>query len=63
MEAFDNWLEQDFYPDESFEDGDWFVAERAWKAALEWVKQEAISLDKCGDISRSLYIINKELEN
>ncbi len=31
-----------------------------WRAALEWVKQEAISLDERGDTSRN--VINKELE-
>lgn len=33
--------------------------EKYWKAALEWVKREAISLDGRGDISRE--IINREL--
>jgi len=32
---------------------------KAWRAALEWVKKEAISLDERGNISRR--IIDKEL--
>ena len=34
--------------------------EEVWKAALEWVKKEAISLDERGNMSRN--IINRELE-
>jgi hypothetical protein len=35
------------------------IAVKAWKAALKWVKREAISLDERGDSSRN--VINREL--
>ena len=35
--------------------------EAGWKAALEWVKKEAISLDERGDANRN--VINRELES
>ena len=37
------------------------IANFWWRAALEWVKREAISLDERGDISR--VVINRELED
>ena len=40
-------------------DSDGYVVEQVWRAALEWVKREAISSDERGDISRK--IINEEI--
>ena len=56
MKAFDKWLETSFYPDETSNDGDWYIAEKGWRAALKWVlKHEPdIGVTAC---------IRKELEN
>ena len=37
------------------------IQKAAWKAALLWVKKEAISLDRRGDANR--IVINRELES
>ena len=37
------------------------LAKKYWRAALEWVKREAISLDERGDANRA--VINRELED
>jgi len=58
MKAFEEWYNE-FEEPVNF-DEDWFRYEAGWKAALEWVKREAISLDERGDVSRN--VINRELE-
>ncbi len=59
MEAFEKWWEKQEVS--QYNPGAQFAYEEGWRAALEWVKQEAISLDERGDISRN--IIEKELED
>jgi len=59
MKAFKKWRKEDVYSEICGHD--WHNgAELAWKAALEWVKREAISLDERVDVSRN--VINRELE-
>jgi len=54
MKAFDKWWE-------NVENMSVVRPQEIWKAALEWVKREAISLDERGDISRT--VIDRELNN
>ncbi len=64
MKAFEKWDEQNKINFATISSGELSVQNErrmAWKAALEWVKKEAISHDEHGDSNRT--VINQELEN
>ncbi len=65
MEQFEKWDKQEYPLPPTTERGPigrdaLKQRKHTWRAALEWVKREAISLDERGDISRG--IINRELK-
>ncbi len=55
MKAFEEWYNKEHEPFHKD------MYEKGWKAALAWVKREAISLDERGDLNR--VVINEELES
>ncbi len=59
MKEFENWIKQKTFYRKDTELH--IAASFAWRAALEWVKKEAISLDERGDANRN--VINRELES
>ena len=56
MKEFKNYIKKE-YP--HINSGDEMFAWDIWRAALKWVKKEAISLDERGDSNRN--VINREL--
>ncbi|KKN26359.1 hypothetical protein LCGC14_0875440 [marine sediment metagenome] len=61
MKQFDKWYEGEVGPINFPGIKEFYEArKKTWRAALGWVKKEAISLDERGDISRE--IIDRELK-